>query len=92
MGFSDPLTVFLPVGNQYNGRVVTILHCMNGRLETIVANVRSGMATFTVTSLLPFAAFNMTEEIDPDSLPVVVTSCPSTSGISGTTDRLNLLL
>lgn len=85
MGFSGPLTVSLPVGSQYNGRTVTILHCMNDSLETITATVSDGMAIFTVTSLSPFAVFDLAEETDPDNLPVVVTNTITDINASGAT-------
>ena len=56
-GFVAPLTITLPVGAQYNGLVITILHCNGGMLETYTAMVEDGKATFTVTDLSPFAAF-----------------------------------
>lgn len=57
LGFRDSLTVTIPVGAPYNGETVTILHCANGTLETFTALVKDGKATFTVTSLSPFAVF-----------------------------------
>lgn len=56
-GFSGTLTITLPVGAQYNGKIITILHCKNGTLETLTATVANGKATFTVTSLSSFAVF-----------------------------------
>lgn len=56
-GFVGTLTVSLPVGAQYNGKTVTILHCAGGTLKTYTAIVADGRATFSVTSLSPFAAF-----------------------------------
>lgn len=56
-GFTGSLTVSLPVGAQYNGQTVTILHCKDGKLETYTATVQDGKATFTVTGLSPFAVF-----------------------------------
>lgn len=53
-GFVAPLTISIPVGSQYNGQTVTILHCINGRLETIMVTVVNGMATFEVWELSPF--------------------------------------
>ena len=56
--FTGTLTISLPVGSQYNGQTVTILHAKNdGTLETITATIMDGKATFTVTSLSPFAVF-----------------------------------
>lgn len=49
------LTVSIPVGSQYNGQTVTILHCKGGALETLTATVSGGVATFTASSLSPFA-------------------------------------
>ena len=57
-GFSGTLTISLPVGAQYNGETVTILHAkQDGTLETFTVVVQDGKATFSVTSLSPFAAF-----------------------------------
>lgn len=56
-GFSGSLTVSIPVGAQYNGQTVTILHCANGTLQTYTATVQDGKVTFTATSLSPFAVF-----------------------------------
>lgn len=67
------LTISIPVGSQYNGQMVTILHCVNGRLETIIATVVNGIATFTTSSLSPFAV--TTGLLVPDS---EVTNPPKT--------------
>jgi LPXTG-motif cell wall-anchored protein len=56
--FTGSLTVTLPVGTQYNGETVEILHTkQDGSLETITAVVANGKVTFSVTSLSPFAVF-----------------------------------
>ncbi|MEA4971424.1 MAG: LPXTG cell wall anchor domain-containing protein, partial [Candidatus Pelethousia sp.] len=67
-GFIAPLTVSIPVSSQYNGQTVTILHCINGRLESIVATVTNGVATFAVTVLSPFAV--TTGLLVPDSVVI----------------------
>jgi hypothetical protein len=72
-GFYGSLTISIPVGNQYDGQTVNILHCINGRLETITATVANGKATFSVTELSPFAV--TTDLLAPDS---VVTDPPKT--------------
>ncbi|HWR24015.1 MAG TPA: DUF11 domain-containing protein [Feifaniaceae bacterium] len=72
-GFSGPLTVTIPVDERYDGRTVTILHCVNGRLETLTATVTNGKAAFTVTELSPFAV--TTGLLVPDT---VVTGPPKT--------------
>ncbi|HPL26856.1 MAG TPA: fibronectin type III domain-containing protein [Anaerolineae bacterium] len=56
-GFSGTLTITIPLGAQYNGQTVTILHCAKGTLKTYGATVRDGKATFSVTSLSPLAVF-----------------------------------
>lgn len=56
--FTGMLTVTIPVGAQYNGETVTILHAkQDGTLETYTATVMNGKVTFDVTSLSPFAVF-----------------------------------
>ncbi len=67
------LTISIPVGSQYNGQMVTILHCVNGRLETIISTVVNGITTFTTSSLSPFAV--TTGLLVPDS---EVTNPPKT--------------
>ena len=57
-GFRGDITLSFPVGAAYNGRTVTILHFINGRMETYTAVVKSGVATVTVNSLSPFLALN----------------------------------
>ena len=56
--FTGVLTLTLPVGAQYNGETVTILHAKrDGTLATYTATVRNGKVTFDVTGLSPFAVF-----------------------------------
>ncbi len=65
-GYLEPLTISIPVGSAYDGRTVTILHCVNGKLETFIVVVANGKATFTVTSLSPFAVVRgLLLQIDP---------------------------
>jgi len=64
LGFSGSLTITIPVGSAYNGETVTILHCANSTLKTYTATVQDGKATFTVTSLSPFAVFADADELD----------------------------
>ncbi|OQA13042.1 MAG: hypothetical protein BWY62_01450 [Firmicutes bacterium ADurb.Bin356] len=53
--FIAPLTVSIPISSKYDGQFVTILHCINGRLEAITVKVANGMARFDVSELSPFA-------------------------------------
>jgi len=56
--FTGMLTLSLPVGTQYNGETVTILHAkQDGTLEPYTVKVKHGKATFYVSSLSPFAVF-----------------------------------
>ena len=70
-GFTGQLTVAIPVGGAYNGATATLLHCKNGRLETLTATVENGEAVFTVGSLSPFAVF---------AAPQVLPDIPKTGG------------
>lgn len=56
-GFIGKLTLSFPVGAQYNGETATILHCVNGTLETYTVKVKDRKVTFDVDSLSPFAVF-----------------------------------
>ncbi len=56
--FTGALTIAIPVGTQYNGKTITIVHLRNdAKVETFTPTVADGKATFTVTSLSPFAVF-----------------------------------
>ncbi len=57
-GFHGKITVSFPVGAEYNGRTVTILHFINGRMETYTAVVENGVASIRVSSLSPFVVLN----------------------------------
>ncbi len=71
LGFRGSLSVSIPVGAQYNGKTVTILHCASGTLKIYIATVKEGKATFTVASLSPFAVFADAEK--PDDIPMPAT-------------------
>ncbi len=53
-GFLGEITLSFPVGAEYNGQVVTILHYINGGVETYTTVVSNGVATIKVNSLSPF--------------------------------------
>ena len=73
-GFRGELTLSFPVGAAYNGQIVTILHYVNGRVETYTAVVANGKATVTVSSLSPFAVLSTGVTVPDD----VVTDPPKT--------------
>lgn len=54
-GYKDDIEVSIPVGDQYNGQTVTILHCNNGKLESVICVVQNGHAVGIFTKLSPFA-------------------------------------
>ena len=67
--FMGSVTVSIPVGTQYNGKKVTILHCANGTLETFNVTVKDGDATFTLTGLSPIAVFAKADSDKPVDHP-----------------------
>ncbi len=73
-GFRGELTISFPVGAAYEGQTVTILHYVNGQVETYTAVVANGRATITVSSLSPFAVLSTGVTV-PDA---VVTDPPKT--------------
>lgn len=54
-GFTGILTVSLPLGPDYGGGSIVVLHCNGGKLETCLATVSGGRATFSLSSLSPLA-------------------------------------
>ena len=77
-GFRGDITVFFPVGAEYNGRSVTILHFINGRMETYTAVVENGVASIRVSSLSPFLVLNTGVTVPTSE----VTDPPKTGGSS----------
>ena len=57
-GFRGSVKVSFPVGMAYEGQMVTILHDVNGSIETYTAVVTGGIATVTVDSFSPFAVLS----------------------------------
>lgn len=53
--YHGDITVTFPVGSQYNGQTVSLLHCVDGSLEALSATVDNGVVRFAVDSLSPFA-------------------------------------
>lgn len=73
-GFSGELTISFYAGAAYEGQTVTILHYVNGQVETYTVVVVNGRATITVNSLSPFAVLRTGVTV-PDT---VVTDPPKT--------------
>ena len=53
-GYTGELELSIPVGNEYNGQTVTILHCNNGVLEKMDVTVSGGAAKGMFSSFSPF--------------------------------------
>lgn len=62
--FIGTLTITIPIDNGYNGKAITVTHCVNGKAHTYTVNVYHGSVTFDVTDLSPFALFAATEQGD----------------------------
>ena len=77
-GFTGMISISLPVGTQYDGKTVTVLHCNNGELENYTVIVKDRMATIQVSGLSPFAVFAEVDDTQPDSTETVSPS-PSPS-------------
>lgn len=54
--YTGDLVVEIPVGGQYNGQTISLLHCKGKNLESPSAKVANGMAKGTFSGLSPFAA------------------------------------
>ena len=51
--FSGGLTITIPVGTEYDGQTLTLLHYHDGVLKTLTAVVVNGQAAFTLSGLSP---------------------------------------
>ncbi|MFZ7131375.1 MAG: InlB B-repeat-containing protein [Eubacteriales bacterium] len=60
--FIGSLTITIPVGSDYNGKSITVMHCVKGKSEDYIVTVREGKAIFDVTDLSPFAVFVAKDE------------------------------
>lgn len=54
-GFQGTITLTFPVSGEYNGKTLTVVHCLRDRLDTCDVTVSNGKVTITVDSLSPFA-------------------------------------
>lgn len=69
---SGGLTISIPVGTQYDGQTLTLLHCHDGVLETLTAMVVDGQAVFTLSALSPVALVTNTADAAEalDNIPI----------------------
>ncbi len=54
-GFRGTVTLTFPVPSKYNGKKLTIVHCLGDKLDSFDVTASKGMVTVTVDSLSPFA-------------------------------------
>ncbi len=67
--FHGTVTLTFPVSGDYNGKTLTVAHCLKEKLETRDVTVREGEVTITVDSLSPFVILNSTiAELEKDGL------------------------
>ena len=79
--FQGEIEVKIPVGEEYNGHNLTVLHCANKMLDEKILSVRDGYVTGTFTGLSPFGVLhpladppvtNPVSEINPDDTSISV--------------------
>lgn len=63
-GFRGTVTITFPVSSDYNGKTLTVVHCLKNELETYQAAVTNGTIRVTVDSLSPFAILGTKENPD----------------------------
>ncbi len=52
--YEGEITLNFPVGDQYNGQTLTLLHYVDGAIESYTGIVQNGVLTITVSHLSPF--------------------------------------
>ncbi len=60
--FRGTVTITFPVSSEYNGKTLTVAHCLKNKLETYDVTVSNGKVTVTVNSLSPFAILDNSED------------------------------
>lgn len=80
--YEGPFEVSIPVGSQYNGQTLMVLHCADGVCEELSFTVRDGSAVGTVSSLSPFAVLKPDDSLTNTPHPGT-NSGASASGASG---------
>lgn len=61
--YKGNLGIIFEVDTKYNGKTLTLLHCVDKNIEQIEATVNDGMIQFEVSSLSPFALYDVNEQI-----------------------------
>jgi hypothetical protein len=71
--YKGELEISFPVGEQYNGQTLTLLHYINGAVEKQTGIVRNGVLSVTVTQLSPFAVLKYNQITGlPDSYTLCI--------------------
>ena len=60
--FRGTVTITFPVSSEYNGKTLTVAHCLKNKLETYDVTVSNGKVTVTVNSLSPFAILDNSKD------------------------------
>lgn len=61
-GFRGTVTLTFPVSSTYNGKTLTVAHCLKDKLDTCDVAVSNGKVTVTADSLSPFAILDNSKD------------------------------
>ena len=79
-GYSGLQEVSIPVGSQYNGRTLEILHCNNGKLETVQMVIENGIAKGKFKNFSAYAVVVTQGVVAPGQIIVEPPKTGDTSG------------
>ncbi len=77
-GFRGTVTLTFPVSSTYNGKTLTVVHCLKDKLDSYDAAVSNGKINVTVDSLSPFAILDNSEDEPGTESPDTGTENPGT--------------
>ncbi len=81
--YKGPITLHFPVGDQYNGQTLTLLHYVDGAVESYKGLVENGILTVKVSHLSPFIVVVNNSEANPEASPAETEATNSETAISG---------
>lgn len=84
-GFQGTVTLTFPVSGEYDGKTLTVVHCLKDRLDTCDATVSNGKVTITVDSLSPFAILDNSKDGNGTNRIKVKSPQTGDSGVSAWT-------
>ncbi len=82
-GFRGTVTLTFPVSSAYNGKTLTVAHCLKDKLDICDVAVSDGKVTVTADGLSPFAILDNSEDEPGEDNPDTGTENPGTG--TGTT-------